>query len=432
MFEQKDHNENTAGWIKQVWRKYEIFVENVTRGNEKTGSENIAYWRDRLFTKFVTWLLPICLVALVPCVYVGISGKYYFIAVFDLFSAFSIGIVSLSPQINQTFRKFFLFFMLYALAAVLLVYLGLLGPGFIYLLALSLFVALIFPGNYAWFSVFGNSLIIVACSLIIYLKLFESPLAKQLDLAAWIAVSSNLIFLSAVCVALISNTIKSLENTINMEFKLKNRLQMESVERIKNNQLLKESEGHYKSLFFNGPSPMWVLDNDSQQFLQVNEAAIRTYGYTNEEFLAMALDDIKIEEDILGFFEVIQENYKSGMSLVNINQHRRKGGEKFLVEVVFNPITFNGKEATLVVARDMTQQMNYINAIEDQNERLYEISYIQSHIVRAPLARIMGLVNLITINADEKPDPETLVYLNQSAKEFEEVIRAIIKKTERI
>ena len=146
----------------------------------------------------------------------------------------------------------------------------------------------------------------------------------------------------------------------------------------------------------------------------------------------MTVEEIKLEEDVPGFFELLQESNRTGTSLININQHRRKTGETFMVELVFNPIPFEGKEATLVIARDMTQQMNYINAIEDQNEKLYEISYIQSHIVRAPLARIMGLVSLISSHADEKPDPEVLTHLTQSTQEFDEVIKSIIKKTEKI
>ncbi len=77
----------------------------------------------------------------------------------------------------------------------------------------------------------------------------------------------------------------------------------------------------------------------------------------------------------------------------------------------------------------MTEQMKFTKAIENQNARLHEIAYIQSHIVRAPLARIMGLVDIIVQNTNEIPDPRILSYLDQSAKEFDEIIKEIISKT---
>jgi PAS domain S-box-containing protein len=277
-----------------------------------------------------------------------------------------------------------------------------------------------------------NFFICLCCALIVYFKLFNSPLITEFDIGAWIAVSSNLIFLSLVCVVLINNIFKSLEDTINKESGLKNQLYQESIERQRNNERLKESEGHYKSLFFKNPSPMWVLDSETLRFLQVNEAAINNYGYTSEEFLAMSIEDIKSEDDAVGFFESLQENHKRGSSLIKINQHHRKNGESFYVEARFNTIPFKGKQATLGIARDMTEQMNYIKAIEEQNEKLHEIAYIQSHYVRAPVARIIGLVDLLNSAADDKPTDEILAYLEQSAKEFDEVIRSITSKTEQI
>ncbi len=43
-------------------------------------------------------------------------------------------------------------------------------------------------------------------------------------------------------------------------------------------------------LFFeSNPQPMWVFDPDTFAFLAVNEAAVRLYGYSREEFLARTI-----------------------------------------------------------------------------------------------------------------------------------------------
>jgi PAS domain S-box-containing protein len=429
---QKTENKAVSDHLKHVWLGYKGVVENATKSDAEIGSEDIAYWRNRLFTTFITWLMPVSIVPLLPGVIMGIKEGYPFIAAVDLLAAISLFTVALYPGLNLALRKFLVVVIMYCLAAFLMVYLGLLGPGFIYLLALSVFITLTCPVRYAYYSVATNFVICLCCGLIIYFKLFDSPLIKEFSLGIWTAVSSNLIFLSLVCVVLIISIINNLEDTVIKEFRLKNQLQKESIERLRNNELLKESEGHYRSLFFRSPSPMWVLDSISLRFLQVNEAAVKTYGYSDEEFLSMTIDDIKADEDSIDFLESQQGHNKRGASRTKIMQHHRKNGENFYVEVRFNSIPFRGKKATLGIARDMSEQMKYIKAIENQNKKLHEIAYIQSHLVRAPLARIIALVDLMSINTDKEAAPEILSYLDQSAKEFDEIIKTITSKTEQI
>ena len=72
----------------------------------------------------------------------------------------------------------------------------------------------------------------------------------------------------------------------------------------------------------------------------------------------------------------------------------------------------------------------YINTIEDQNKKLREIAWIQSHVVRAPLSRMMTLIELIKSNSFNDSDNEEL--LNNvliSAVELDNVIRDISNKT---
>src|SRR5690242_13612104 len=61
---------------------------------------------------------------------------------------------------------------------------------------------------------------------------------------------------------------------------------------------LRESEAQYRSLFESTPYPMWVFDLESHRVLAVNGAAIRHYGYSREEFLALRIEDLRPAEDI--------------------------------------------------------------------------------------------------------------------------------------
>lgn len=77
------------------------------------------------------------------------------------------------------------------------------------------------------------------------------------------------------------------------------------------------------------------------------------------------------------------------------------------------------------------EQSKHIQIIEDQNQKLNEISYIQSHVVRAPLAKIMGLTNLfLTHSGPLEEKNEICKHLEKVAIEFDQIITDIIKKTD--
>jgi CheY-like chemotaxis protein len=82
---------------------------------------------------------------------------------------------------------------------------------------------------------------------------------------------------------------------------------------------------------------------------------------------------------------------------------------------------------------DITEQKRQTMALEVQNQKLIEIAWVQSHEVRAPLARIMGLVQLMHAYPEEKIDFRTTMdHILQSAMELDEIIRRIVRKTEEI
>lgn len=93
-----------------------------------------------------------------------------------------------------------------------------------------------------------------------------------------------------------------------------------------------------------------------------------------------------------------------------------------------------GKPTRMIgVIRDITERLNYITAIEKQNKKLLEIAWTQSHVVRAPLSRIMGLTELMKDSTDsEKEKEELLDLLQSSANELDDIIKNISEKTEQI
>jgi len=194
------------------------------------------------------------------------------------------------------------------------------------------------------------------------------------------------------------------------------------------------SEKKYSNLFHLSPQPMWLYDLETYRFLDVNKAAVKHYGYTREEFLAMTIMDVRPPDEIPKVQEAVKfSRQHDELFCKGVHMHQKKDGTVMHVEVIRNIIRFQGREAEVVLINDITEKLNYIEAIESQNSKLQEIAWLQSHVVRAPLARIMGLIDLI----QHFPEPaiqhsELLDAINRAAVELDNVIRSITDKAEQI
>ncbi|TRX03972.1 response regulator [Flavobacterium gawalongense] len=207
-----------------------------------------------------------------------------------------------------------------------------------------------------------------------------------------------------------------------------------SIERKKSISLLKESEKRYSDLFHLSPQPMWVCDMDTFQFLGVNDSAVYNYGFTEDEFLKMTVKEIILEGEVtISAAAVNSPKQKDQLSTKGIYRHKKKNGDVIHVEIQSNIIYFNNQRAELVLANDITERVQYIKAIEKQNEKLQQIAWTQSHVVRAPLARMMGIVNLIKeMDSTSSEFEDLLNHFSDSGIELDKIIRNIVKKTERI
>jgi PAS domain S-box-containing protein len=196
---------------------------------------------------------------------------------------------------------------------------------------------------------------------------------------------------------------------------------------------LKHSEFRYKELFQLSPQPMYLFNLSNLKFLDVNKSAIEHYGYSKEEFLQMNLKDIRPESEIPRLERTI-ENIRLGKpeSGPKIFSHRKKNGEIVTVEIKSNVIDYEGVKAEVVLANDITERMKYIQAIEDQNKRLQEIAWMQSHVVRAPLARLMSLVMEGETLEEDFGKENLRKMIMDSAIELDEIIRDIVKKTDKV
>lgn len=115
--------------------------------------------------------------------------------------------------------------------------------------------------------------------------------------------------------------------------------------------------------FDNNPLPQWVFDKGSLRFLAVNKAAIRHYGFSEEEFQHMTIEDIRPAWDVYKLKDHINEqsmySCKEGLW-----KHLTSNGDVILVKVTAKDILYQGKMQRLVTAEDVTHTLKANNCLQ--------------------------------------------------------------------
>jgi two-component system, cell cycle sensor histidine kinase and response regulator CckA len=123
-------------------------------------------------------------------------------------------------------------------------------------------------------------------------------------------------------------------------------------------------------LFDAHPVPTWVVDLQTLRFLAVNDAAVRQYGYTREEFAVRTMRDLQAPDEAGHLQQAAgpAPEYRGEWVL------RRSNGTTFQAEVHAHDLSFDGRRARLVAAVDISTQKRAEAALRE-SERLYESTF---------------------------------------------------------
>lgn len=132
-----------------------------------------------------------------------------------------------------------------------------------------------------------------------------------------------------------------------------------------------ESEDKYKTLFQLSPLPMWVSKPGAWKILDVNETAIKKYGYSREEFLGMTLLDLRPAEDIPKFLAAQErvEKFKE-LQFVGTFRHLKKDGSLMTVEIYGHYFQYLGEQNMLSVANDVSEKEKALGLLKEKDDRL--------------------------------------------------------------
>lgn len=208
-------------------------------------------------------------------------------------------------------------------------------------------------------------------------------------------------------------------------------LAVDITEKLKFETSLQLSEKRFKALVQEGSELINIIDV-AGNIKYTSPASAGMVGHKPEALLENNVLDFIHEDEKVAFLNALSSLLKNKrLKTLPFRLKDIKGGYRWVQSIMTNLLTDPAIQGIVVNSRDITESVNHIQAIEDQNSQLQEIAWMQSHVVRAPLVRIMGLIDLVRNYPNDKESlDELLDYILTSAHDLDSVIKTIVKKSE--
>lgn len=207
-------------------------------------------------------------------------------------------------------------------------------------------------------------------------------------------------------------------------------------------ELLKNRGRMFDILIRYNPEAIFIYDAETLRFIEVNEAALRLYGYRREEFLQMDLTDLYSPEDIQTLLDpASSKGTPSGYS--GPFKHKRKDGTIVMVELSKTPFQYEHTEAHFNIIKDVTELIEkekqfqlFKAAFEHTSDMLFItdavgfIKYVNSSVktVLGPDKHELIEASFVTlVNDDERGKLNSMIFYSNLKEPTE--LEASLKKS---
>ena len=203
---------------------------------------------------------------------------------------------------------------------------------------------------------------------------------------------------------------------------------------------LKQTGGRlqlFQDLIDHSNDCIFVIEPENGRFLDVNNRACDSLGYTRKELLNMTLEDI--EEPETGNFlwhEHVEELCDKG-DVVTQSWYKRKNATKFFAETSLNLVSQDEQAYIIAISRDITErkraeehQARLLNKVENINKELKDFAYVVSHDLKAPLRGVSAIANWLTSDYADKLDEngkEQLILLSSRVQRMHNLIDGVLQ-----
>jgi len=147
------------------------------------------------------------------------------------------------------------------------------------------------------------------------------------------------------------------------------RLRRENAALVAARSAVERVEARDRLLFDRSPQPMWLYDEETLRFLAVNEAAVEQYGYTRAEFLQLTIRDIRPPEQLAPLEDILR-GPQSSRHIARLVRHRTKDRTILDVDIHSHRVMFEGRQARLVLASNVTGRERALRALRESEAHL--------------------------------------------------------------
>jgi len=114
---------------------------------------------------------------------------------------------------------------------------------------------------------------------------------------------------------------------------------------------IKKGGKMFDQLVKNNPEPIYIYDKENLRFLEVNDAALKLYGYRKDEFLQMDLTDLYTPDDIQ---TLLSDNLGNEGEFTGPYRQKKKDGASIFVEISRIGFQYNNVAAHFNLVKDVT------------------------------------------------------------------------------
>jgi PAS domain S-box-containing protein len=209
-----------------------------------------------------------------------------------------------------------------------------------------------------------------------------------------------------------------------------------TIDRIQNENAIKESEEKFKLLANNIPATVYLVKyNPERTKIFLNDEIETLTGYTKADFFEsrISLTDLYHPNDIERVRAEIDEAIRTGKSFHITSRIKRKDGNYVWIEEYGEAIVLNNETAFIEgVIIDITERKNTENAIkekelaENANQAKTQFLANMSHEIRTPLNGIIGFTDLLLKTKLSSVQEQYIATVNQSADALLEIVNDIL------
>ncbi|MBI1790040.1 MAG: PAS domain S-box protein [Acidobacteria bacterium] len=154
----------------------------------------------------------------------------------------------------------------------------------------------------------------------------------------------------------------------------------------------------YQTLFDNNPLPMWLFDPETLAFAAVNQAAIRHYGYSRDEFQSLTLADIVPPEDVPALRAAVRRPRGRAVSFGPV-RHRKKDGSLLQVDITSLNVEFGNRPVRLAALEDVTERWRIGLELQEKTARLRELAHALD-LAQVVVRGLDGTIRLWSLGAE--------------------------------